>query len=72
MDSKDANVGILVDTVLGVTRIPRKNVEPPPSLATKGVAASSIVGIAKLGEELVIILDIEKLLNEIKEFKVPT
>ena len=55
------SVGLIVDAVLGVNRIPKKDIVPPPKIA-KSEGNNSIVGIAKLSEQLVILLDIESLL----------
>ncbi|RLG76250.1 MAG: chemotaxis protein CheW [Thermoprotei archaeon] len=71
VDAKDANVGIMVDAVLGVTRIQRKNVEPPP-LLSKSKNLEFIKGIAKHGENLVIIIDLEQLLSHIKNTEAST
>ncbi|RLG77013.1 MAG: chemotaxis protein CheW [Thermoprotei archaeon] len=70
-DAKDSNVGIMVDAVLGVTRIQHKNVEPPP-LLSKSKSLEFIKGIAKHGEDLVIIIDLEQLLKHIKDTEVST
>ncbi len=63
LDAKDVNVGVIVDSVLGVTRISTKDVEPPPKI-TKTSALEFINGIAKHDENLIILLDLEKLLEK--------
>ena len=57
------NVGLIVDSVLGVNRVPKKDIVTPPRI-TKGSRNDSIVGIAKVGEQLVILLDVKNLLAE--------
>ena len=63
LDAKDVNVGVIVDSVLGVTRIPLKNVDPPPKI-THTSALEFITGIAKQEDNLIILLDLEKLLEK--------
>jgi purine-binding chemotaxis protein CheW len=58
-------MGVMVDSVSDVLRIPRDVVEPPPSLSSNGIS-HFIAGIANLAEGLVILLDADKLLTEEK------
>jgi purine-binding chemotaxis protein CheW len=55
-------VGFLVDAVREVLRIPTSVTEPPPSLAT-GINAEYIMAIGKLGDRLLTLLDLEKVLQ---------
>lgn len=57
------NVGLIVDTVSEVRDIPEENVSPPPSIAT-GESSQYIMGLGKVGEEVKILLDVDKLLFE--------
>ena len=63
LDIKDTNTGVIVDSVLGVTRIPRENIDPPPKI-TQTNALEFITGIAKQENNLIILLDLEKLLEK--------
>ncbi|MCX7795644.1 MAG: chemotaxis protein CheW [bacterium] len=54
-------VGLIVDSVTEVLRIPKDNIEPPPPVTTIG--ADFIEGVGKLDERLIIILDIDKILT---------
>lgn len=54
--------GILVDSVSEVLRISSDIVEPPPPMAS-GAGSEYILGVGKLKERLLILLDIEKLLG---------
>jgi purine-binding chemotaxis protein CheW len=54
-------VGFVVDGVREVLRIPKSVTEPPPSLAT-GINAEYITAIGKLGDRLLTLLDLEKVL----------
>lgn len=59
-------VGLIVDSVTEVLRIPRTDIEPPPPVTT--IEADFIEGVGKLDERLIIILDIDRILT--KEEKV--
>ena len=56
------SVGLVVDTVNEVADIPEEQVEPPPKSKHKG--GSYIQGIGKIGKEVKILLDINKILYE--------
>lgn len=58
------SVGLVVDTVQEVREIPEDAVSPRPKLAAAGEAGRYILGIGKVGEEVKILLDIQKLLHE--------
>jgi purine-binding chemotaxis protein CheW len=55
-------MGILVDSVSDVLRIPQSVIMPPPPVSSE-VSADFIQGIAKLDQGLVIILDMDRLLG---------
>lgn len=55
-------VGIIVDAVSQVLRIQDEAIEPPPPMATT-INSAFILGIAKLEGQLVILLDLEKILS---------
>lgn len=58
-----STVGLIVDSVSEVLRISSDTIEPPP-LVTTGTGSEYIMGIGKLEDRLIIVLDIEKLLIE--------
>jgi purine-binding chemotaxis protein CheW len=59
----DSDVGLIVDTVSEVEDIPERNIDPPPEF--KGSSRERyIAGIGKVGDEVKIILDVSKLLQE--------
>jgi purine-binding chemotaxis protein CheW len=62
MDVRGVIMGLIVDAVSDVLRIPRDVVEPPPPVHTN-VSTEFISGIAKLDEGLVILLDMDRLLD---------
>lgn len=61
MDICGVTMGLIVDSVSEVLRIPSDIVEPPPPMST-GIGAEFIKGIAKLEDRLIILLDMDKLL----------
>jgi purine-binding chemotaxis protein CheW len=56
------SVGLVVDTVNEVADIPEEQVEPAPKSKRKG--GSYIQGIGKIGQEVKILLDINRILYE--------
>ena len=56
------SVGLVVDTVNEVADIPEEQVEPPPKSKRRG--GSYIQGIGKIGQEVKILLDINRILYE--------
>ncbi len=55
-------VGMVVDTVMEVLRVAAEDIEPPSPMVTMADSAF-VTGIAKVGERLVILLDLGKLLS---------
>ncbi len=56
-------LGLVVDGVQEVLHVPRKEIAPPPGAAT-GEGADFISGVGKVGERLIIIVDITKILSQ--------
>ncbi len=56
-------VGLIVDSVSEVLRLSSDTVEPPPRMTGNG-SADYILGIGKLQDRLLILLDIETLLKD--------
>ena len=59
---KNEKVGILVDAVLEVLRIPLAVIEPPPPLLVT-IDTTFITGIARQDDKLVILLNLEQILG---------
>ncbi|MDI6631898.1 MAG: chemotaxis protein CheW [Thermoanaerobacteraceae bacterium] len=59
-------VGLIVDRVSEVLDIPKNDIEPPPSVR-KSAGGRFIQGMGKVGEEVKILLNAEKLLWEKEE-----
>ena len=62
-------VGILVDEVPEVLKIPEENIEPTPELIQTKVKKDYIKGVGKLEDRVVVLLDLEKVLaaHEVEE-----
>ena len=60
---QDTTLGIIVDAVTEVLRIPTDSIEPVSEIVTTG-NSDYLLGIAKLSDKMVILLALEKLLSE--------
>ena len=58
------DVGVIVDAVTEVLRIPISSIEPPSSMVTT-VESDYLRGIAKLEDRLIILLDLGKVLSSL-------
>ncbi|MDN5346725.1 MAG: purine-binding chemotaxis protein CheW [Clostridia bacterium] len=56
-------VGMIVDSVSEVLRLPAENIEPPPPMIS-GVDVAYLRGVGKWGEKLIILLDLNRVLKE--------
>lgn len=56
-------VGVVVDSVFSVMRVPDSAIEPPSPMVT-GPEAQYLVGIAKTEDRLIILLDIAKIITD--------
>jgi len=59
---EDLTVGMIVDSATEVVKLSQDSIEPPPSI-TLGVDSSFIEGVGKIGENLLIILNLAKVLQ---------
>ncbi|MEW5796057.1 MAG: chemotaxis protein CheW [Candidatus Zixiibacteriota bacterium] len=55
-------MGMIVDSVSEVLRLPADTIEPPPDIVT-GVNSEYIRGVAKLDDRLLIFLDLSKVID---------
>lgn len=62
VDIKGMFIGLIVDSVSEVISIPEQDIVPPPELSR--VSNGYIKGIGKVGNEVKLILDCNKLLND--------
>ncbi|NNV05000.1 chemotaxis protein CheW [Geobacillus sp. C56-T2] len=58
----DVEVGFIVDAANDVLDLPASSIEPPPE-AVGAVEASYVSGVAKIGNRLLILLDLAKVLE---------
>lgn len=61
-DNDGKVLGMIVDSVSEVLRLPSHTVEPPPPIAT-GISADYIGGVVKLEDRLLVLLDLAKVVN---------
>jgi purine-binding chemotaxis protein CheW len=59
----NVTVGLIVDEVSEVLRIPEDTVEPPPPIVA-GIESDYIKGVGKLEDRLLILLDLGKILSQ--------
>ncbi len=55
-------VGVIVDSVLNVLRVGKGDIQPPPRII-KGIESEYLSGIVRDGDELILILDMERVLT---------
>ena len=60
---RETMVGLIVDTVNEVLNIPDESISPPPAVA-RGHASRYIQGMGRIGDQVKILLDVDKLLFE--------
>jgi purine-binding chemotaxis protein CheW len=65
MDIQGLTIGLVVDSVSEVLRIPANTVDATPAMAT-AMSTDFITGIAKLEDRLIILLDLDKLIERIE------
>jgi purine-binding chemotaxis protein CheW len=66
MDIQGITMGLVVDAVSEVLRIPSNIVEPTPPMASN-ISTEFIRGIAKLEDRLIILLDMEMLVGKVED-----
>ncbi len=66
---KGQTVGMIVDEVPEVIKIPEENIEPTPELIKTEIRKDYIKGVGKLENRLIVLLDLEKVLapHELEE-----
>ena len=63
VESNERLVGLLVDAVSEVTRVPTDRVHAPPSITT-GIGSGYLRGICRLGDHLLIYLDVDEIVGD--------
>ncbi len=61
---EDFSLGFIVDTVAEVHDILEKDIEPAPSFKNESKRNRYISGLGKIGEEIKILIDVKKILEE--------
>ncbi|MCF7946549.1 MAG: chemotaxis protein CheW [Spirochaetia bacterium] len=61
---KNYSIGFIVDTATEVVDIPEKNIDPPPSFKESGEKNKYIAGLGKIDDQVIILLDMEKLVGQ--------
>ena len=72
---EDKLIGMIVDDVSEVVEVPEAEIEPPPEMVT-GRSSEYIRGVAKVGDRLIIILELANILSTeekvmLEEIKLP-
>ena len=62
MDIKRKRIGLAIDQVSHVVKLEQKDIEPPPPIV-KGISGRFIIGIGKVENKFVIILDIDRIFS---------
>ncbi|MFN8674685.1 MAG: chemotaxis protein CheW [Candidatus Sericytochromatia bacterium] len=57
-------LGIIVDSVSEVLKTPQNKFEPPPQAVKTSINSNYISGIGKIDNRLLILIDLEKVLND--------
>jgi purine-binding chemotaxis protein CheW len=68
-------VGLIVDSASEVLRLPSDSIEPPPEMIT-GVGVEYITGVGRLDDQIIILLDLTKILDvnetmKLEKLKIP-
>jgi purine-binding chemotaxis protein CheW len=64
IEVNDSTVGMIVDSATEVLRLSSEQVRPPPGVITERIDANYIEGVGVVGERLLILLDLAKVLGE--------
>jgi purine-binding chemotaxis protein CheW len=62
VDFNEERLGLVVDSVTEVLRAPETAVSPPPAYI-RGLAAEFVRGIVRVGERLVVLIDLDRILS---------
>jgi purine-binding chemotaxis protein CheW len=63
VNTNDMMVGLIVDAVVEIIHIEENNMEAPPKLIA-GSARRYIAGVGKVGQRMIIILDVDLIMND--------
>jgi len=70
VEVEDQRVGMIVDSVTEIVRIPTAAIEPPPAMVAQ-ISGVYLTGLGRLDDRLIIILDLSRVLTpeEVKELE---
>jgi len=57
------NIGILVDGVSEILRVPDEAIEPTPPMVASGASVDFIRGVAKVKDRLIMALDLDRIFS---------
>ncbi len=60
----ETQIGIIVDAVQDVMRVPAESISPPPKMIQSSVDARFLTGICRLTDQLIMLLDLSRVLSE--------
>jgi purine-binding chemotaxis protein CheW len=60
----DTQVGMIVDSVRDVIRVPAKSISPPPKTIASKLDSRFLTGICNLSDQLVMIIDLSNILKQ--------
>jgi purine-binding chemotaxis protein CheW len=63
LDSAGQNIGVIIDAVTEVLRIPSDSIEPPSDIVVSA-ASDYLLGIAKNNKDMIILLDMDRVLQK--------
>ncbi|KGG80787.1 chemotaxis protein CheW [Caloranaerobacter azorensis H53214] len=66
---KDKQIGFIVDEASQTIRLNDKDIDPAPDIVA-GIDSRYIIGVGKLDERLIILVDLEKILTEDEKKKI--
>jgi purine-binding chemotaxis protein CheW len=61
---KDTVIGMLVNSVKEVMRLPLSSIEPPPEMIKSKINAEYLTGVGKVGNRLIVLLNLARVLGE--------
>jgi purine-binding chemotaxis protein CheW len=62
-DIGETVMGFIVDSVSEVIRLPESSVEPAPSVIANKIGTEYVLGVGKMEDRLLILLDLDKILS---------
>jgi len=71
LEIEGKTTGFIVDSVTEVLKVDKSTIEPPPDIVVAGLESQYIHGVCDIGENLLIILDFDRILliEEIRKLK---